>query len=213
MQRKWLVTAAFLALSATTDAAPAQEAYKLCKLVKEDGDRLKCFDAAVADPSPATHEAVRLGWDVKEDKAPIDDSARVIAALLGDDNKNALILRCSEGQSVAAVAFDGFLGLDDSIKVIYRIGEGAAISATWISMKGKGAISPLKTAIPLMKALPDNGKFFFRVYDFQGLVHDALFDLGNISDVRAKIAAACKWDQVPAVKPATSPKPPQTSTH
>lgn len=44
-----------------------------------------------------------------------------------------------------------------------------------------------------IRALPDNGKLFVRAYGLGGNTADGEFKLGNVSEVRQKIAVACQW--------------------
>ena len=45
--------------------------------------------------------------------------------------------------------------------------------------------------------LPDNGKLFIRTSRSDGKIKEGNFRLGNVSDIRNKIARACDWDDTP----------------
>jgi len=42
--------------------------------------------------------------------------------------------------------------------------------------------------------LPDNAKLFVRTNRSDGKIKEANFNLGEVSDIRNKIAHACAWD-------------------
>src|SRR5260370_40907829 len=76
------------------------------------------------------------------------------------------------------------------------------------------AIAP--SPIPFIRALTDQGKVYFRIFDHHGAPHDALFNLGKISEVRSRLAEPCDCDGAPkatvnpvpeAAPPAVSPSP------
>lgn len=186
-------------------AAYSQEAIRLCALVKDDKDRLACFDGLTKAP-PAQPDKITPGeWSVTEDRAPLDDSPQIRAILPARDNKSGLVLRCWERSTEAAFFPGGFLGSSNPIKVVYRIGQAAPISAQWMaSQQGTATFSPAAGAF--IRALPDNQTMFFRATGWRSESHDATFDLGAVSDVRAKIAAACKWGATTPAAKAKSPK-------
>ena len=205
---------ALIALSLIAGHTHAQEAYRLCKLVQNEADRLRCFDAATALPAPTEKPEQAAPekqlWSVTEDRAPLDDAPQVSAILLSLDTKTGLAVRCKEHKTELAVLTQGaFLGLSDALKVTYRIGDAAPISAMWNAASGgQGAFSP--AAVPFIRALPDDGKLFFRIFDFKGTPHDASFNLDKVSDVRSKVAIACSWDQKPPAAPPVRFIPPPT---
>jgi hypothetical protein len=101
-----------------------------------------------------------------------------------------------------------FLGISESLKVLYRINDEKVVQATWLPASGgQGAfVSPPASALALLKSLPDNGKLFVRVFDFSGNGHDAQFNLGTVSVARAQVAAACGWqEKQPASRAAPIP--------
>ena len=74
----------------------------------------------------------------------------------------------------------------------------------------------MPSPIPFIRALADDGKIYVRMFDHHGTPHDALFNLGKVSEVRSRLAQACDWDGAanatsdPAPKaaaPAASPSP------
>src|SRR5262249_47526606 len=133
----------------------------------------------------------QANWNIEESKSPIDDSPQITASLTAVDGA-VLLLRCKEkGTDVLVAKPMTYLG-SESIKVITRINDGKPIEAAWIPSKnGQAVFAP--AAIQFIRALPENGKLFIRAVGFNGANLDGLFNLGNVSLVRDKIAVACRW--------------------
>jgi len=168
---------------------------KFCRTLSDDAQRLKCYDGIFAEKSAKTDANKPLAaadWNIDQTKSPIDDSPEVSATLMADDA--VLVLRCKEHKTEAFFAKQfSFLG-SDAIKVLVRIGTGAAIQTTWHpSSNGQAAFAP--APVQFIRALPDNAKLFIRTTGFEGKTADGDFSLGAVSLVREKIAAACRWPE------------------
>src|SRR5438132_1513953 len=66
------------------------------------------------------------------------------------------------------------------------------------------AVAP--SPIPFIRALTDQGKVYFRMFDHHDVPHDALFNLGKVSEVRSRLAEACNWDGASKVTGSPAPK-------
>lgn len=192
-----LIAAPMLAVSPV--AAPAQSVFELvagikfCRTLTDDAQRLKCFDSiGVEKPKgeASDQSATETTWAVEENKSPVDDSPQVTATLF-NPNRAGLTLRCKDHKTEALFAKLGsYLG--DSVKVLVRINDAKPIEAQWLSsVGGQAAFAP--AAIQFIRSLPDNSKLFIRATGWAGGTADAEFMLGNVSEVREKIATACKW--------------------
>jgi hypothetical protein len=174
---------------------------RFCGTVKDDAQRLKCYDglsqyiALPSSPTPVPKGSPE--WSIKQSKSSVDGSRQVEATLIAD--KRLLVLRCRE-QKTEAVFGGEFTFLGSSpVKVLVRFNDGQPITSTWQpSTSGQGAFAP--EADEFIRALPDNGKLFIQAFGFQrspsGFQERAVegtFELGNVSAVREKIAAACNW--------------------
>jgi len=59
-------------------------------------------------------------------------------------------------------------------------------------MNGRAAFAP--DAIAFIQSLPDNGKLSIKTTrSTDGKVKEGNFNLGDVSEVRSKIAKACDW--------------------
>jgi hypothetical protein len=191
--------------------AQAQQTLNLCRQIKDGAARLKCYDGLSSSSATAPQAESKPGtdaaWEVKEEKSPLDDSPVVSASLKSDDGKAYLLMRCKERKTELAVSITGLIKCGAGIRVIYRVDQSEATDTQWISSSSCYlAIAP--SPIPFIRALSDQSKVFFRIFDHYGAPHDALFNLGKISDVRSRLAQACEWDGAPKATGNPVPNPP-----
>ncbi len=188
---------------------------KFCKTLTDDSQRLKCFDSLFTkkEEPPAGKPQTAMSWSIEESKSPVDDSPQVTAMLHADGSTEgvsltpptSLVLRCKEKETEAYFAKPfSFLGTNP-IKVLVRINDGKPIETQWHpASNGQGVFAP--AAVQFIRALPDNGRLFIRATGFGGTQEDATFSLGNVSEIRDKIAATCHWPSAtaPTARPVTS---------
>jgi hypothetical protein len=182
-----------------TAGAQAQEPLRLCRQIKDDADRLKCYDRLDASsPNAAGTQAgsqpgADAAWEVSEEKSPLDDTPLVQAMLRSSDGKAQLLMRCKERKTEVAVLIRGFIKCGTDVRVVYRVDQGQSVDGPWNSSKSCYlAISP--SPIPFIRALADQSKAYFRLFDHHDTPNDALFNLGKVSEVRSRLAKACEWD-------------------
>lgn len=168
---------------------------KFCRTLKDDNQRLKCFDDLFVEKEKnKTGDAadIEKTWTINESKSPLDDSPQVDAMLASSHGDSTLYLRCREKKTEAIFSGSGYLGSNRSIKVVVRIGDGKLIQTSWSgSTTGTGAFAP--SAVQFIRALPDNEKMFIRAFGYDGRQVDGEFKLGKVSEIRARISAACDW--------------------
>ena len=125
-------------------------------------------------------------------------------------------MRCKDRKIEVAVTKWGFVKCGTGVRVIYRINQDQAVDVPWVSHSSCVlAISP--SPIPFIQSLTDEGKVFFRLFDHHDALHDALFNLGKVSEVRSRLFEACNWDgatkatgnPAPPVSPSPPPTPPR----
>jgi hypothetical protein len=200
--------------------AQAQEALNSCRQIKDDAQRLKCYDGIITSspnaagrPAESNKERADGVWEVRDEKSPLDDSPLLTASLRSTDNRSSLLMRCKDRKTEVAVTKWGFVKCGTGVRVIYRVNQDQAVDVPWVSHSSCVlAISP--SPIPFIQALTDEGKVYFRMFDHHDAPHDALFNLGKVSEVRSRLAEACNWDGATRAtgNPAApvSPSPSQT---
>lgn len=164
---------------------------QFCKTLKDDARRLKCYDGLSEEMKQPQAAEPPPKWSIKESKSPVDDSPQVDATLIVD--QRMLVLRCRERKTevIFGGQFAPFFG-SDPVKVLVRINDEKATTTTWFpSTDGQAAFAP--AAVQFIRALPDHSKLFIRGFGSQGSRVDGTFELGSVSAIRDKIAAACKW--------------------
>jgi hypothetical protein len=200
--------------------AHAQEAVRLCRQVKDDGERLKCYDGidvSASNPAGARVDSKQAGapWLITDEKSPLDDSPLVSAALTSSDGRSHLLMRCKDRKTEAAVSIRGFIKCGPDVRVVYRVDQSEATEIPW-NAHSTCYLALAPSPIPFIRSLTDDGKIYIRMFDHHGAPHDALFNLGKVSEVRSRLAQACNWDGAasttsdPAAKPAApaaSPSP------
>jgi hypothetical protein len=171
--------------------------------------------APATAPTPANTVAEKSSWSIEDSKSPVDDSPQVQATQtikLDGDKWAALLVRCKEHETEIIVAAQQFWGTSiggELVPVLYRINDAPPVEQKWHPGHGGSALSSsaffpdAKKAPAFLATLPDSGKIFFRVADFQGVTHDMTFPLDGIDEIRARVSASCKW-VTPAAKPPAS---------
>jgi len=217
MRATLIIACAGLLLAA---GAHAQEALKLCRQIKDDGERLKCYDGidvSASNPAapPADSKQAGAPWLITDEKSPLDDSPLVSAALTSSDGRSHLLMRCKDRKTEVAVSIRGFIKCGPDVRVIYRVDQSEATEIPW-NAHSTCYLALAPSPIPFIRSLTDDGKIYVRMFDHHGAPHDALFNLGKVSEVRSRLAQACAWDGAantgsdPAAKapaPAASPSP------
>jgi hypothetical protein len=181
---------------------------KSCKALADDAQRLRCFDGLFAEKSASStvQPKARSGsWSIDESKS-FDGSPQIGAVMAGKDG-SVLALRCkalfTDALFTKSVTYFGL----SPVKVQVSIDDGQPIESMWpTSSDGQAAFVP--SPIPFIQALTENGKLFLRAYGYSGVV-DGEFNLGHVSDVRDRIATACKW---PDANPAEAKSRPELPT-
>jgi len=191
--------------------AQVQDALKLCRQMKDDAERLKCYDGIAASaPSASGNQAQSsqggdAAWLVTDEKSPLDDSPLVSAALASSDGRSHLLMRCKDRKTEVAVSIRGFIKCGTDVRVVYRVDQGQAMETPWNS-HSSCYLARMPSPIPFIRALTDDGKVYVRMFDHHDAPHDALFSLGKVSAVRSRLAEACDWDGANKATETSAPK-------
>jgi hypothetical protein len=146
-------------------------------------------------------------WEVKADKAALQEATRLLATLKSPDEYAVLVLQCRNAQAEANVTIPRFLGWE-SMRVRWRVNDGPASDGLWAAAAdGRGVVAG--NAAEFINALPDGGTLDVRLTDYEGTAHELRFRLGAISSLRAQIATVCRWPVASVQEPpAYEPAPP-----
>ena len=192
------------AVLVSTAGAQAQEGLKQCREIKNDAERLKCYDALAASGPGNQQESSDGGWEVRDEKSPLDDSPMVSATLRSTDGKAYLLMRCKDRKTEVAINKWGFIKCGADIRVIYRIDQDPAVDEPPWHSHSSCYLALAPSPIQFIRTLRDQGKVYFRMWDHHDAPHDALFNVGNFSQIRNRLAEACDWDN--ASRPGPPPK-------
>jgi hypothetical protein len=202
-----------------------------CKLIREEAERLRCYDRALNEapanaPSRATPDAAdtaRFGqgsWVVSLGKSPSDETPQLVAALEALGGKGALVFRCQQGRTDAYVTLQAYVGAAQPLPVSYTINNGQEIATRWLPAKDGNAlfVPTAALAIEFIRSLPPEATLALTIHDFVGRGELFQFKLGPISDLRDKMADVCGWPilqqelQQPQVVQQAKPQPNSVSS-
>lgn len=145
-------------------------------------------------PRPANQTG---NWIVSLTTSPVDYSPVATATTsspggAGED-RATLSIRCHGGRSELIVGGSRVSGRGDGYALSYRINDGqpqqtaAAVPASGTGVAFGGDV------ISLLQSLPDGGHLNIHLVPRTGPALEAVFSLGGLDVVRAKITAACRW--------------------
>lgn len=170
-----------------------------CSSIGDNLQRLTCFDDIFPSALNGQTNEAMTGWQVKEERSPIDNSPRFFALLLPSGVKKtlsgltgpSLMLACSESKTKVVYYF-GKPGSHDQSRVTYNLGDGPSQSGIWPASDNREAvwISDDAHAISFLKHLKAGTTLKIQT---ETPFSDAVFELGKVDDVVDKIAAACNW--------------------
>src|SRR5262249_32814907 len=148
-----------------------------CKLIKDDAERLRCYDRAlseapadapsqvIADPAGTTR-VVEGSWHVSEGTSGADGTPQVVAALEAIGGRAARILRCQRGRTEAYVTLQSYVGAAAPLPVTYTINDAAASEARWLpAQEGNALFVPTPSlAVEFIRSLADQGTLALTVH-------------------------------------------------
>jgi hypothetical protein len=180
----------------------------ICTELKDNAERLQCFDKLVAEtlkapPQAAASNSVTTedqNWKVTESKSPVDDSPQLAAVLEATEGSGALVMRCYDKISEAYMNLRTYVGGIESLRVIYRLNQSAPVETRWSPAKsGDAVFVPASGFFQFVRELPDDGTLFVRLFDFQSRSFDLTFNLGPMTELRAMFTKTCRWPAEQAV--------------
>src|SRR6516225_1138140 len=149
--------------------------------------------------SQPAQDAATRSWIVSETMSPVDYSPMITATTssqpVAKDAPAIFMIRCRGQRTDLLVSTDGSWRASraNELQIDLRVNDQPAVRAQWIvSSDGRTAIFK-DDAVRFLRSLPDAGRIIVSVSDWQGMAHEASFQLTGLNAIRQKIAAACKW--------------------
>ena len=172
----------------------------------ERSERLECPDKASPTVAPAHQAASKAdNWIISQTTSPVDYSPVATATTFSNDGVAAesamkLSIRCRRGRTELVVAGPGISDRAGNYAISYRVNEGQQVQiATAPPASGIG-VAFGGDVVRLLQALPDSGSLSIQLTPRMGTALDAVFSLGGLEAVLAKMATVCRWPH-PAAKP------------
>jgi hypothetical protein len=228
----WMAALLVSDVSSYADEIPNLSRVIDCKLIKEEAERLHCYDRALNEapanaPSKATpntvdtSRSVEGSWVVSLGKSPNDDTAQLVAALEAVGGKGALVFRCQQARTDVYVTLQAYVGAAQPLPVVYTLNNGQEIATRWLPAKDGNAlfVATPTLAVEFIRSLPPEATLDLTIHDFVGRGELLQFKLGPVSDLRDKMADVCGWpaappqeQQQPAVVEQPKPQPTSASS-
>ncbi|AUQ93844.1 type VI secretion-associated protein, family (plasmid) [Phaeobacter inhibens] len=203
-----LATATATISTLTTITFPGAVSAESCPTIKNDLDRLACYDKeAGLTPTQAGTTPVGGDWNVQIEKSEFKDTTDVFATLqsenaltcrnYGTPKKATLYLRCSEKTTAVYISTDCHLasGVRGYGQVEYRFGEKPASVREFDASTNNSALGLWSgsKAIPFIKAMEGSDRAIFRFTPYGQSKVVARFDITGIKEAIAPLRKECGW--------------------
>jgi type VI secretion system protein VasI len=206
-----ILSAALLPLTATVSLAAIENDLAKCAAISGDLERLQCFDdlaqaAGLDGPQPvAVHTGDTGKWRVSQETNPIDDTHRVVLALVATEGKSrwggdiVFIARCRSNETEAYISWGDYLGNDGDIynewkRVTVRVGGEKAREERWsLSTDSQATFAPT-WAGNLLKQMASTTKFIAQVTPYNESPRTAIFDTTGMASALKPLAETCGWE-------------------
>jgi Type VI secretion system VasI, EvfG, VC_A0118 len=203
--RVWPVAVALSIINQAVSSQPADDAIsrsKACFQLERalQSECLENLSRESADKNNQnSEEPAARSWVVSETTSPVDYSPMISATTssqaVAKDAPSILMIRCRSQRTDLLVSTEGswHASRANELQVDLRVNDQPAIRMQWIaSSDGRTAIFK-DDAVRFLRSLPDGGRITVSVSDWQGIAHEATFQLTGLDVIRQKIAAVCKW--------------------
>jgi hypothetical protein len=155
--------------------------------------------AVCSQPAEDAISPAARSWIVSETMSPVDYSPMITATTssqpVAKDAPAIFMIRCRGQRTDLLVSTEGSWRASraNELQVDLRVNDQPAVRMQWIaSSDGRTAIFK-DDAVRFLRSLPDGGRIAVSVSDWQGMAHEAAFQLTGLDVIRQKIAAVCKW--------------------
>jgi hypothetical protein len=169
----------------------------------ERADGLECPEKAQRTTAPRQANKGN-DWTISVTTSPVDYSPVATATTSSRDGAGEsgmkLSMRCRGGRNELVVAGPGVPGRGDDYAISYRVNDSQGLQiAAAVPTSGTG-VAFGGDVVRLLQSLPDGGSLNIHLTSRTGTALDAVFSLGGLEAVRAKMTTVCRWPH-PAAKP------------
>ena len=203
--RVWVIVLALSIVSQTVCSQPAEDAVsrlKACFQLERalQAECLENLSRALTDKKNQNFaEPSGRSWIVSETTSPVDYSPMITATTssqsVAKDAPAIFMIRCRGQRTDVLVSTEGSWrgSRANELQVDLRVNDQPTVRTQWIaSSDGRTAIFK-DDAVRFLRSLSDGGQIIVSVSDWQGVAHEASFQLTGLDPIRQKIAVACKW--------------------
>lgn len=179
-----------------------------CLSIASDLDRLACYDKEMGRAPTVTPVPVSSGaWSVNEGASKLTDQKTIVAALESDEvvncgwnrgDKIRLILRCSEGKTVAYFNTGCHMTAsqyNDYGVIEYRIDAEKAKKVNGDASTDNRALGLWSgsQAIPFIRSLIGKAKLVVRMTPYGESPFTATFSISGADEATKKLREVCNW--------------------
>jgi Type VI secretion system VasI, EvfG, VC_A0118 len=203
--RVWAIVLALSIVSQTVYSQPAEDPLSRLKACfqLERALQAECLENLSRELTDKKNqnsaEPAGRSWIVSETTSPVDYSPMITATTssqsVAKDAPVTFMIRCRGQRTDLLVSTEGswHASRANELRVDLRVNEQPAVTMQWnASSDGRTAIFK-GDAVRFLQSLPEGGRIIISVSDWQGMAHEASFQLTGLNAIRQKIAAACKW--------------------
>lgn len=213
-----LLLALFACVGSAAFAASLDDELRTCMKIKDNTQRLACFDTLTikrafetpAEPGAASDESVvenKGAWSVTEDISKIDDTKNVFLSVksledvrdrFGRPKRPTLNIRCFEQKTDFIIRFDGLFmsDIDGHGDVTYRIDKLAPKTRRFHVSNNNESLGLWAAAgqpIPFIKALFGKNTLLVRATPHNENSVTAEFPIAGIETAITPLREACGW--------------------
>ena len=198
--RVWLIAVAFSVVGQPVCAQPSDDAIARLKACFQldralQSECLENLSRKLGDKkNQNSAELAPQNWIVSETMSPVDYSPMITATIssepIAKDAPATFIIRCRGERTDLLVSTEGswHASRANELRVDLRVNNQPAVRMQWIaSPDGRTAIFK-EDAVKFLRSLPDGGRIAVSVSDWQGMAHEASFQLTGLNAIRQKIA-------------------------
>lgn len=186
---------------------PALAAPVECAAIKNDLDRLACYDREVGRTPVAQALPSKGKWIVRSEKSVLDDREQVFLSVASDGpvncgwNRNApidLMVRCMDNTTSLIISTGCHMTssrYNDYGHVTYRLDSDQARTVEMNESTNNRSLGLWSggRSIPVIKQMFGKSKMIVRMTPFGESPFTATFPIGGLEEVIAPLRKACNW--------------------